>query len=397
MTDEAETPKSFIYWAGLSAISAVMKRQVWTDCFYYKVYPNIFCLIVADSGLRKGLAIKIAEKFVRGVNNTRCIAGRNSIEGVIQDLSMAFIPGPGIPPITQACAALISDELSNLFIGNPQTTTVLHALYDSNYNEVWDNTLKSGREKLKDPCVTLFGATNESLYTDTIQKKDINGGFLGRTIIIEEKRRNRNNPLTRAPQRKIDFEPFIHYLKSISAITGEFKYSDAGRRLYEEWYQDLCDKNMEDRTGTVARLNTHVIKISMCLSLSRGTSLIHEYEDIEAAIDACTNLTIAVSKLAGTGGNGEFSGVIDKLLTLLIEEPTHRMTRKRILRKLYGHVLSSDLENITQTLVEAGVVNRENINFESWIGLTKDVVDNIVNRPVKDVKKGNGKDKVERI
>ena len=216
MTDEAETPKSFIYWAGLASISAIMKRRVWLDQFYIKVYPNIFVLLLADSGLRKGFAIKIVRDLVQGVNNTRVISGRNSIQSIIQELANAYIPGSGCLPIVESCAILVSDELSNLIINDPQSTTILHDLNDTSYTTNWTNTLKSGKEKLKDVYVTMFAATNESLYKDVIQAKDINGGFVGRTIVVSEKKRNRINPLTRPPKLLIDYEKLIHYLKSLA-------------------------------------------------------------------------------------------------------------------------------------------------------------------------------------
>ena len=382
MTDEAETPKSFIYWAGLASISAIMKRRVWLDQFYIKVYPNIFVLLLADSGLRKGFAIKIVRDLVQGVNNTRVISGRNSIQSIIQELANAYIPGPGCLPIVESCAILVSDELSNLIINDPQSTTILHDLNDTSYTTNWTNTLKSGKEKLKDVYVTMFAATNESLYKDVIQAKDINGGFVGRTIVVSEKKRNRINPLTRPPKLLIDYEKLIHYLKSLALISGQFKYSPVGMSLFEEWYKELCEKNIEDKTGTVYRLNVHVVKVAMLLSLSRGTSLTLEEEDIAAAIEACTNLTVAVSRLTHREGKNPLAAQQERLLEILIEakDKSYRVGRRAILRKMYGDLSSSDLDNIVETLEQAGVITKSRMNNEIMIGLSETVIKEVIER-----------------
>jgi len=50
---ELESPLSFWMWSGLASISAVVKDQVWLNRQIYNLYPNVYIMLHAESGLRK--------------------------------------------------------------------------------------------------------------------------------------------------------------------------------------------------------------------------------------------------------------------------------------------------------------------------------------------------------
>src|SRR5207245_598351 len=87
---EMETPSTFWRWAALVSISAVMKDQVWLSRGgAYNLYPNIYCILYADSGMKKGPATSLAKKLVKEVNSTKIISGRSSIQGIMKRLGTA--------------------------------------------------------------------------------------------------------------------------------------------------------------------------------------------------------------------------------------------------------------------------------------------------------------------
>src|SRR5438874_2133996 len=86
---EVETPKNFWYWSGLATISAILKDNVYLDrggSKDYRLYPNIYVMLYADSALRKGPPVSLAKNLVKKVNNTRVISGRSSIQGILKEL-----------------------------------------------------------------------------------------------------------------------------------------------------------------------------------------------------------------------------------------------------------------------------------------------------------------------
>src|SRR5262245_60677200 len=110
---ELESPESFWKWSALSAISAVMKDQVWMDRGgIFKTYPNIYVMLHADSGLKKGPPISMAKQLVTPVKNTRIITGRSSIQGILKEMGTAY-SAPGGKVSTKSVVFICSSELSS--------------------------------------------------------------------------------------------------------------------------------------------------------------------------------------------------------------------------------------------------------------------------------------------
>ena len=88
-TEESESPRDYYFWAGLAALSAVSANNIYLDRYFYKLWPNVYVILVGRSGLRKGPPIALAKILVEAVENTRVFAGRSSIEAIIAELATA--------------------------------------------------------------------------------------------------------------------------------------------------------------------------------------------------------------------------------------------------------------------------------------------------------------------
>jgi len=373
-TDESETPKSFIFWSGLSVISSVVKNKVYLDKFYYKLYPNIYVLLVAKSGLRKTFPVSLAKTLVQKTGNTRVIAGRNSIQAIIQELSRSYyVEGK---PMSDSCGFLASGEFSNLVIDDPAALTILTDLYDGHYNADWDNTLKSGKEKLKDINITMLGATNPSHFKDKISQRDIEGGFIARTLVIFEQKKYRVNPLTEPPSKMIDFPVLVDYLKGLAKLSGEFKWTPEAKLYYEQWYAEFNEETeREDKTGIANRLHDHVLKIAMLLSLSRGSSLELLESDVKQAIEACLTFSTNVTKMTLGTGKSQLAPQTALVIELLLSAEKMTMPRHTLLRKVWGDVDHFDLDRVVQTLEQSKILEIHHKNNEITYNLRPEFVE----------------------
>ena len=87
-TKEFEAPTNFFFWSALAAFSSVVKDNV-----YIKmkkgvfVYPNIYVLLYAPSGLGKGMPINLAKKLSGLGENNRTITGRFTVQALLTKLS----------------------------------------------------------------------------------------------------------------------------------------------------------------------------------------------------------------------------------------------------------------------------------------------------------------------
>ena len=363
-TKNLESPESYFWWSSIAAISAVIKKQVFLDRGgAYKLYPNIYVVLVSKhSGLRKGLPVSLAAKWIAGVNNTRLVEGRNSIQSVISEFAkMQSLPNG--KTVSDAQGILISGELDNLFVKDPQALSLLTELYNTHeHNGRWKNTLKgSGIEELKNPCISLLGAANEVMFDDFVQKRDVEGGFIARTFIVHESKKRLSNPLTEKDPDLLANEIHISGLIEISKTQGEYQFSPRAKKNYERWYKELGDDieqdRVNDKTGYIHRLGDSVLKVAMLINLARQKDLIIHSYDLEEAVERCESCLQGVKVVTSTSGTGdELVPLGRRVVELLSKAPEYAMARNKILIKLYPDVNSTKLNAILETLEQAGCV-----------------------------------------
>ncbi len=380
-----ESPLSFWRWGGIAAISAVLKDNVWMDRYLYKLYPNIYVMFHADSGLKKGPPVSMAEKLVKEVDNTSIIKGRSSIQAILKDMGTAStMPGGRVK--TDSAVFICSSELSSSIVEDPVAAKILTDLYDRHYNEgEWKSLLKQEVFSLKSPIITMLGATNEAMSEDFFTKAVIQGGYFARTFIIYESKRNKRNSLTYAPRIKPDYKKLAEYLKSLTKLKGQFKdfasekqddyyktlkkkdgrefyFSDAGL-IYDDWYDvflDIVDsQDIKDETGTLNRFGDSVLKVAMLLSLSEHAKLEITGSAMTEAIRICEMLLGNVRKTtmgrSGLSTASHLKGLI--INELLNVRDDHKITRAMLGKKFYMHYGSvEELDSIMLAFHTSGMI-----------------------------------------
>ena len=371
MTEEAESPQSYFFWSALATISAIIKDKVYLDRYNFKLYPNIYVLLYGDSGLRKGLPTSMARKIADNVNNTKVIWGRASIQAIITELSLArSYPGGGLMGAT---GFAVSSEFSSSIINDPQAIKILTELYDRNYQDGdWINRLKtSGSEKLKSPTLTILGGTNEEQLKDVITKRDIYGGFIGRTFIIREKRINRLNSLMFKPERPLDTDYLSEYPKSLANINGEFFIEKSLRKEIDRWYNSyMVDNSITDVTGTKLRMLDSILKVAMLLSLCKDRELKIDEDDWLQAKEKCLPLLISAKKVTMGEGESDLKEQKKIILDDILNAPNYIVERKRVLAKNWAHFDTYELNKIVETFVEGGLVEILNEAGKSYYKAT---------------------------
>ena len=383
-TKDSESPKKYFYWSALAAISAVAKSNVYLDKHLYKLYPNIYVLLVGRSGLRKGLPINLARSLVQTINNTKVFAGRVSIQGVISELSKAITRKEGGPPLMDASGFFLASEFASFIIQDPAALTILTDLYDGHYNPEWSYMLRnSPTEKLKSPCLTLLGATNEAHLKDAVPDNAIGGGFVARTFIIYADKKSGINPLTEKPTDTISIDLLTQHLREISRLKGEFIWSILGKELYNDWYGKFQEQDQaeEDSTGTMERIHDHILKSAMLISLSRSTDLRLELSDIDEAIRACQDFVPGAKRVAlGQVGKSISAPGTAVLLRELLTTPSHEISRTHALQKHWSHFDAFELDRIAESLfaqkaIEIKMRRDESGKQEMWYILNPVVLD----------------------
>ena len=364
--EATESPKRYWYWAGLSAISAVVGRKLYLDKFLYKLYPNMFVILIGHPGIRKAQPVAIARALVKEVDNTRVISGRASIQAIIKDLRSSFTRESGGPPISDAIAFMAISELAAFLVQDPSALTIMTDLYDS--HDEWEyQTISGAKQLLSNICITLLGATNEVHFKDVVPDNALGGGFISRSCIIHATKKGKSNPLTDKPENMVNIVELSKYLRQISKLKGEFMWSREGKEVYNNWYKKLDSSGISDSTGAIFRLHDHVLKAAMCISLSRSLDLTLEVSDIKEAIFACQEFIPGVRKIAMTsGGTSAAAPGTAVFITELLKHKDngYSFTRREMGQKYWNYFDMFELDKIAESLKGLKAIREELVEDE---------------------------------
>lgn len=386
--EELESPVSFWYWSAIAALSAVVKDQVWLNRQIYNLYPNIYVMLHAESGLKKGPPISMARQLVKPVNNTRIISGRSSIQGILKDLGTAYTQ-PGGKVQTKSVAFICSSELSSSIVEDKVATKILTDLYDRQYNVgEWRSLLKMETFELKDPTITMLTATNEAMSEDFFTRSAIQGGYFARTFIIYEKESKVSNSLIYPLSNPPNYATSADYLKQVAKLQGqfhpiaqvekddEFRYRKVkhGRDIYfnetgviyDDWYEnfkELVKASERDETGTLNRFGDSVLKVAMLLSLAQEPTLFLKREAMIEAITESEKLLGNVRKTTmGRHGISQSSLLKTMIIMELLNRENHQITRTVLMKKMWQHYENSvEFDDIMQSFDASGMIMTNNV------------------------------------
>lgn len=336
-------------------------------------YPNIYVMLLGESGLGKGYGINLAKRLVQEADITRVIAGRSSIQAILKELSTTR-SRPDKPMITDARGYIVNGELSTAVISDPDALTLLTDLFDRVYNKEWTNLLKGdGPEKLKEPYITCLFGSSPAHFFERIPQANIEGGYIGRNLMIHEDKRAKDLDLIDSESEELDDDWFTkvavpNYVPHLVAIAKDKKRlipSENARKLYNDWRREwrANQKSYNDRTGFINRVPDHVMKVAMCLCLSRfeNTGVIEDY-DFSEAITKVSSLVYTTQQTASGVGIDESAQQTKKVIDFLISAEGNELKRLELLRLGYGNFDNLALDKVIDTLLEMRWISRERIN-----------------------------------
>lgn len=351
----SESPRKYFIWSGLTAISAVLRDNVYLDRGgLYQLFPNVFTVFIGPSGIKKGNPVTYARKLVKYAGNTRIYTGRLTIEKLISELSKSHSVESG-EIMKDAIALFSAGEFSSFIARNPEALTILTDLYNTHEyrDEDWINyTKKDDKEKLHHPCITIIGASNETHFREVVPDNAVGGGFIARTFLVNATKRGKLNSLTkRAPEPEL--KKLAEYLKELGKVKGEFQWTNEAEEIYDKWYYEFGETDRNDDTGTLNRVTDSVLKVAMLLSCSRSMDLMLYPENIVQAIDLCEDVVLGIKKLTSGSGRNPLGPMQAMIIRFLLKQEDYVASREEILDKHWGHFDSYDLDRIVQSMSDA--------------------------------------------
>jgi hypothetical protein len=362
----SESPLEFNMWSAVSAISAVLKNNVWFDRGPFLLYPNQYIVLVGPPGVGKGLAMKLAHAYVQEPPSKTPLA--NYITDKITAPKLVDLITTGWTRLHFNNGSWMQSKDSACILKAAELRTLLHSSGDFMMEllcDTWDrdkytyNTKNKGSYTISGMCVSLTGACTEAFIRD-INKNGgsaVNGGFTARTIFVFATHKSKSLPFS----KKFDpcFENMLHNdLKEISRLNGEFKLDAEARVIFEQKYHEV-DASVNDTDSDVikhfkARQANHIIKVAMTLSAARSDNLIIDKFHLNTAITLVDGVLKTLDDCFGGVGESPLAEPIANIRKFIENRGT--VEWREIMTRFLRDVTIQELDIVLSTLCQCHFV-----------------------------------------
>jgi hypothetical protein len=273
-----------------------------------------------------------------------------------------------------------SEELS-VFLGQGDTKYLANLTdwYDSKDSWTYE-TIGRGTDSLQGLCFNLAGGTAPDWIQSMLPPEAIGGGWTARVIFVVEETKGKTVPKHDITEEEEELRgKLIRDLERISYLKGRFFFTPAGEQAYTDWYSSEDAKLASGKPAVedsrfasyCERRPTHLRKLMMLYSASRGDSLELDLEDFKKAEYTLSQVERKMHKTFGGLGQARYSDATEKVKEYI--QLMGSTTRKVLLAKFYRDVDGPTLRTIEETLdqmklIKIKLLPQDGDKLYTWIG-----------------------------
>ena len=338
-----ESPTLFHLWVAITVIASTLRRNVFLDMNFFKIYPNFYTILVSPSGTcRKGIAIGIGERFLAHVDGLNIFRTKLTPEALLTFLkeeakvvnenekenekeeetsykSEVVETGEEDEGEAESDAESAADvdstdeeketykdtetkisqkytEVTTGLIIAPELSTMLgSASYADDLKimltDLFDNkekdgytTKKGGRIELYNVNINMLGGSNPTWLARSFSEDSFGGGFMGRTIFVYQSEGSKVPWPEKSAEIKVLEKLLIMDLQRISRIRGNFYVTPEARDFYADWYMKFKPDTGTRMSGYYERKHIHLLKVAMVLAIAEGDRRVIDVKHCKAAL-----------------------------------------------------------------------------------------------------------------
>ncbi len=363
-TSKHEAPESIHLWTGLVCISAALRRRIYVDLEYGKIFSNIYVIIVAESAkVRKSVAMDIGrDLLIEALPDLRIMRDSMTSQGLIKSLNhkVQVVKDDKISEELRSDVAIFADEVANLFSYERTRSAQMVIFLTRTYTcpGFYDHTtVRDSMVRLHNLYPVLLGGTDP--HNLKVFPEDAVGGLTGRLIWVIENRRRANNSGWKGTdreilKRKLQREWLIHDLQMISQLQGEMLVEPDAMEFYDDWYDKLSKKDSKDpeTDAFYQRCHTTALRVAQLLSVAERDDLVVTLKHTMDAIVLIEKQLPEVKRVTMWSGTSHYEQGRAKFISFLQKSPAGAATR-RILLKHMG-MPAEEFDKLVLTLIQDG-------------------------------------------
>lgn len=364
------------FWAAVSAIAGALRKRVWLDMKRFVWSPSFYIVFVAPPGIvSKSTTADISMDLLRDVPGIKFGPDAVTWQALVTAFAGASesfeYNGEWRPmsPIT-----LVATELGNLVnLQDREMVTLLITMWDGR-KQYEKQTKMSGNDMIEAPWINMIACTTPHWVAENMPPSMIGGGLSSRCVFVYADQKEKYVPyVDEVVSDKDDVlrQALVQDLEHIALLTGPFTITpdarDWGREWYVNFWKSAADR-MDDKMleGYAARKQTHLHKLAMVLSASRGDTLRIEPDDLQVANIMLEEIELDMHRVFSRIGRSEDSMQVDRLLAYVVKRG--RVGYEEAYRVVHSAFPDfRAFEAVVLGLVRSGQLDLENTTDGIWL------------------------------
>lgn len=349
VTTGNECPEIFHQWAGLTCLGSVLGRRVWLDQEIFKVYPNLYVMLVGDAGIKKSTAMNFAIALTSEFKQYFPITTDNFTK---QELSK-FMGAEDSPclrrfevqgeekPRVYTHLNIYCDEFINfLSAGNEQQmANFLVQAWAS--DSVGTRTKGAGSDLVEQPFINMLACMTTDTSLDLVKQKIISSGFTRRCAYAYAPRGGKPVPRPKiTPEQEAAWQRCLQRLDEVRKLIGPFSW-DPIVGLWDPWYNENYEKKEKQDLQVMKNwLNSkpeYVLSVAMLCAVAESDELVIQPRHFEQALEFVEPLDKNVLMLFSAAGENELAQVTNLIEQFVCNNPKP-VPAKRIVGTFYKDV-----------------------------------------------------------
>ena len=360
-TENTEPPKLFRFWTAISIIASALQRKCfvqWGSSLLF--YPNLYIVLVGPSGVRKGTAMNPGLDLIEDIGKIKVAAQATSLQALIRRLKETNYQDPDLNTGKMqfhSSMTIFSKEFT-VFLGyhNRELMSALCDWYDCDRRWIYE-TISRKKEEIVGVWVNLFGATTPALIRSSMPMDAIGGGLTSRIIYIYEEKMEKMVllPMETEEEKKLR-KLLLHDLDKITILSGQFSYTNRFLDLWSDW-RVKADKHppfYDDRfEGYTSRRANHIMKLSMIMSVSRGSDeqqMTLTYADLDRAIKVLEEAELKMEGVFKGVGRSDIADILHRVMTYLKLSKTNEVPVWQLAQSFKGDMDKFIMDRVLNTL-----------------------------------------------
>ena len=303
-TELTEPPKIMHVWSAISAASASMGRHLWFEFGFKRIYGNMYVLLVGPPATRKGVAMDIADEFVREETGVKYApedtggqrqglivamggkvkdnkADENPFAMVVDGMMKEFKDlADGSDNPDRHAMYIFADEWGS-FIGQNSLdlTRFLIKTYDG---RDYTYQLKESTLSIKNSLCGMIGGTTPTEISSLLPPEMIGQGFMSRVVLVYAGRmyKKMKRPIVNV-WKKQELDGVMRNIWK--EMSGPFKETKEAVEYLDNIYETRDIEITDNRfIYYINRRHSHLIKTSMAMAALRGSQTIEVIDIVDA-------------------------------------------------------------------------------------------------------------------